>query len=92
MTEEWYSWSRILYTIRSVAFNSCLRMIFHTKMLDSALSEQKYAKMPPFLPKNRQFLAQILPVSSAFVTNISFLGSSLNAEVVFNLTRAAQVT
>ena len=59
----------------------------HANVGFSAL-RAKIRKKTLFLPKNRLFLAQILPFSSIFEANFSFLGASLNAEVVFNAKRA----
>ena len=46
---------------------------------------RKYAKITPFLPEIRLFLAIIFPFSSALQAKFSFSGSSLNAAVVFNV-------
>ena len=90
VSKEWCGWSRILYPIRSVGSNSCLRVISHPQMSDLVLWEQKYAKMTPFLPRNS---GNILGYNlSVFQAKFSFLGSSLNAAVVFNANRAAWAT
>ena len=73
----------------SVGFHSCLRVISHPQMSDLVLWQQKYAKITPFLPRNSAIFGYNL---SVFQAKFSFLGSPLNAAVVFNAKRAAWVT
>ena len=63
----------------------------HANIGFSAL-RAKIPKNDPIFTENRLVLIMIFPFSSAFHAKFSFLGSSLNAVVVFNAKCAALVT
>ena len=84
VSKEWYGWSRILYPIRSVGF--MLTSDFpHENVGFSALTA-KIRENHPIFTRNSAIFGYNL---SVFQAKFSFLGSSLNAVVVFNAKSAA---